>query len=78
MTHDKYINIIELLDSVKDICRKQSYCRDCPLSLSYTHANDDRKYYYCSLEGTPERWQIDSVNDGAVYYKVERGWLRNG
>lgn len=72
-----YINIIALLDSVKDICTKQSFCRDCPLSLSYTHENCDKKYYYCRLEDTPDRWQIDCRNDDAVFYKIERSWLRN-
>ena len=72
-----YINIIALLDSVKDICTKQSFCRDCPLSLSYTHENCDKKYYSCRLEDTPDRWQIDCRNDDAVFYKIERSWLRN-
>ena len=72
-----YINIIALLDSVKDICTKQSFCGDCPLSLSYTHENESKKYYYCALEELPEKWQIDSRNDDAVFYKIERSWLRN-
>lgn len=71
-----YINVIALLDSIADICRKQK-CIECPLSLSYRHTNDSKEYYYCRLEDTPDRWQIDSANDDAVFYKVERGWIRN-
>lgn len=69
-----YINIIELLESIKEACQK-AVCKDCPLSGTYRHKGESRDYYYCRIAGEPDEWQIDSAYD-TVYYKVDKRWLR--
>lgn len=55
-----YINIIELLESIKEACEKQTSCNECPFL----------KDHYCSIYNTPGDWQIDSLRDPEILCNV--------
>ena len=61
-----YINIVELLEWIKEACGKQAGCEDCPLSKEY----GDPARHYCSIYDRPDRWQIDSTQDPEVLFDV--------
>lgn len=67
-----YINIIKVLESISKICWLQKSCSDCPFKKDY----GDPERYYCSINETPDKWQIDSKCDDSVYYKIEKSWLK--
>lgn len=80
-----YINIIELLECIKEACHKTE-CESCPFSGTYSHKGEDSDFYYCKIAGTPNYWQIDSGADAEVlcdirdferYYNM-KGEKKNG
>ena len=75
-----YINIIELLESIKDACIKQTSCENCPFAGAYKHKGDNTNFYYCRIAEMPTGWQIDSgcdaeilrdISDLEKYYNME-------
>jgi len=65
-----YIDIIELLESIKEDCHKTE-CKNCPFSGTYSHRGDNAAFYYCRIAGTPNYWQIDSAGDDEVLCNVK-------
>jgi hypothetical protein len=65
-----YIDIIELLEVIKEACRKNE-CKDCPFSGTYSHMGDNAAFYYCRIADTPNEWQIDSAGDDEVLYDIK-------
>lgn len=75
-----YINIIELLESIKEACHKTE-CKACPFSGTYSHMGDNADFYYCRIAGTPNYWQIDSARDPEVLCDVsdfEKRYIMGG
>lgn len=65
-----HINIIEVLESIKESCGKHTTCERCRFAGSYRHKGHNAVFYYCRIADTPSDWQIDSGSDVEIMRDV--------